>query len=255
MAGAITAPLPAVLRHVLSAGLGAALALLAARLFSSRKAANKIAFVERAETQKLRQPSASSRMLRRSSTPSEPLVPSRAKSESARTLRKSSLPTSTDESAAAPVVAPPAEKLVKQETSAAGDSDSDVRACDRAMLPAHPHRRPRICIVPPLRPRSVCSVCSFGHRQDDEKAAKVPRELLSPVPRNHLASIVVFGADGNLAQKKLLPTLYLLWRRKLLPRDVLIFGFARPSSAGGKFGSTDEFRNWLLTFLDVSAGG
>ena len=51
--------------------------------------------------------------------------------------------------------------------------------------------------------------------------------VVSPVSRHLLASIVVFGADGDLASKKILPTLFQLWRRKLLPRDVLIFGFAR----------------------------
>ena len=84
---------------------------------------------------------------------------------------------------------------------------------------------------------------------DDASVAKVPRELLSPVPRDQLTSIVVFGADGNLAQKKLLPTLYDLWRRRLLPRDVLVFGYARPAGGGGSLKDTEAFRSWLLGLL------
>ena len=82
------------------------------------------------------------------------------------------------------------------------------------------------------------------------RGPKIPRELLSPVPRNQLTSIVVFGADGNLARKKLLPTLFTLWRRRLLPRDVLVFGFARPAAAGGAMSTTDDFRRWLLPLLE-----
>jgi len=53
------------------------------------------------------------------------------------------------------------------------------------------------------------------------------RANISPVPPKLLASVVIFGADGDLSSKKILPTLFNLWRRRLLPRDVLVFGFAR----------------------------
>ena len=49
----------------------------------------------------------------------------------------------------------------------------------------------------------------------------------SPISKTMLTTICVFGADGNLASKKILPTLFQLWKRKLMPRDVLIFGYAR----------------------------
>ena len=50
------------------------------------------------------------------------------------------------------------------------------------------------------------------------------------------SSIVLFGADGNLATKKTFPTLFALWRKKLLPRDIVIVGYAREVM------STEEFR-------------
>ncbi len=53
------------------------------------------------------------------------------------------------------------------------------------------------------------------------------RKAISPIEKHLLASVVIFGADGNLSSKKILPTLFNLWRRKLVPRDILIFGYAR----------------------------
>ena len=39
--------------------------------------------------------------------------------------------------------------------------------------------------------------------------------------------LVIFGATGDLCKKKLIPALYELWQRKLLPEDILITGTAR----------------------------
>lgn len=109
-------------------------------------------------------------------------------------------------------------------------------------------RRPSIAKKPSMVKRETCGA---GDSDSDEEssAPKIPRELLSPVPRDQLTSIVVFGADGNLAKKKLLPTLYLLWRRRLLPRDCLVFGFARPKGGGGSLDDTISFRQWLIEVL------
>ena len=85
--------------------------------------------------------------------------------------------------------------------------------------------------------------------EDEDKEARLPRSLLSPVPSDQLTTIVVFGADGNLARLKLLPTLFELWRQSLLPADVLVVGFARPRSHGGKYDSTSEFRRALVEML------
>ena len=44
------------------------------------------------------------------------------------------------------------------------------------------------------------------------------RALFSPVSADLLATVVGLGADGDLASKKILPTIFNLWRRKLLPK-------------------------------------
>ena len=86
---------------------------------------------------------------------------------------------------------------------------------------------------------------------DEERQSSVlPRELLSPVPADQATTIIVFGVDGDLASKKLLPTLFHLWRRLLMPHDTIIMGYARPRGAGGRFLDTAEFRahvRFLLT--------
>lgn len=66
------------------------------------------------------------------------------------------------------------------------------------------------------------------------------RALFSPVSAELLASVVVLGADGDLARKKILPTLFNLWRRKLLPKDTIVFGYARKEM------TTDEFRRHVF---------
>ena len=39
--------------------------------------------------------------------------------------------------------------------------------------------------------------------------------------------IVIFGATGDLCKKKLIPALYELWKKELLPKDILIVGASR----------------------------
>ena len=39
--------------------------------------------------------------------------------------------------------------------------------------------------------------------------------------------IVIFGATGDLCKKKLIPALYKLWQKKLLPHNILIVGASR----------------------------
>ena len=50
-----------------------------------------------------------------------------------------------------------------------------------------------------------------------------------PRPDNHV--IVLFGATGDLARRKLLPGLFHLHAAGLLPKDYRIIGSARKSSA------------------------
>ena len=49
------------------------------------------------------------------------------------------------------------------------------------------------------------------------------------MPRKSIPSvlIVIFGASGDLARRKLLPALYHLWREEALPRSLRILGYAR----------------------------
>ena len=67
-----------------------------------------------------------------------------------------------------------------------------------------------------------------------------PIEHTSVKDEPQFSSIVLFGADGNLATKKTFPTLFALWRKKLLPRDIVIIGYAREVM------STEEFRKNIV---------
>ena len=84
------------------------------------------------------------------------------------------------------------------------------------------------------KPPSVPKSKSEDNSDSDEsksEAGDEARAHISPVPPGLLASVVVFGADGDLASKKILPTLFNLWRRKLVPRDLLVFGCAAPHTS------------------------
>ena len=39
--------------------------------------------------------------------------------------------------------------------------------------------------------------------------------------------IVIFGATGDLCKRKLIPALYQLWKKTLLPENILIVGASR----------------------------
>ena len=57
---------------------------------------------------------------------------------------------------------------------------------------------------------------------------------------------VVFGASGDLAKKKIYPTLWSLFKEKLMPNDTQIVGYARSKI------SVDEIRQKCQPFLKVS---
>ena len=40
-------------------------------------------------------------------------------------------------------------------------------------------------------------------------------------------SLVIFGATGDLCKRKLIPALHELWKKNLLPKDLLIVGASR----------------------------
>lgn len=48
------------------------------------------------------------------------------------------------------------------------------------------------------------------------------------------------GASGDLAKKKTYPALYALWKARLLPRETIIWGFARSPK------EDENFRNSFL---------
>lgn len=49
--------------------------------------------------------------------------------------------------------------------------------------------------------------------------------------------LVIFGASGDLTQRKLIPAIYNLWNKKLLPEKFMVIGVSRT------FYTSDEFRN------------
>ena len=53
--------------------------------------------------------------------------------------------------------------------------------------------------------------------------------------------LVIFGATGDLAQNKLIPSLFSLYKEKLLPEDFFIVGFSRREY------SNEEFHNYFQT--------
>ena len=62
--------------------------------------------------------------------------------------------------------------------------------------------------------------------------------------------IVIFGATGDLCKKKLIPALYKLWQKKLLPENILIVGASRRELSKEvwleKLGDyPQEFTTWL----------
>ncbi|GAC1637477.1 MAG: glucose-6-phosphate dehydrogenase [Chloroflexota bacterium] len=59
-------------------------------------------------------------------------------------------------------------------------------------------------------------------------------------------SLVIFGATGDLAHRKLIPALYSLCHDQLLPKKMMIVGFGRSER------SDDEFREGLRESLDES---
>ena len=79
-----------------------------------------------------------------------------------------------------------------------------------------------------------------------ERVKELEARLAPPEPRTatndqpQFSSIVLFGADGNLATKKTFPTLFALWRKKLLPRDIVIIGYAREAM------DTETFRKNIV---------
>ena len=48
-------------------------------------------------------------------------------------------------------------------------------------------------------------------------------------------NIIVVGASGDLARRKILPALFSLFAQRLLPAETRIFGFARSAMSEAEF--------------------
>ena len=62
--------------------------------------------------------------------------------------------------------------------------------------------------------------------------------------------IVIFGATGDLCKRKLIPALYELWKKDLLPKELLIVGASRREHTKESWLShlgdyPEEFCHWL----------
>src|ERR1700732_1128556 len=66
--------------------------------------------------------------------------------------------------------------------------------------------------------------------------AGAPRAML-PQP----CVLVIFGGDGDLAWRKLLPAVYNLNKDGQLPSHFAVVGFGLPSTRGGEGGAPDEY--------------
>ena len=63
---------------------------------------------------------------------------------------------------------------------------------------------------------------------DDEKVKMTITNQMTMTETEPLTKgIVIFGATGDLCKKKLIPALYKLWEKDLLPENFLITGCSR----------------------------
>ena len=72
--------------------------------------------------------------------------------------------------------------------------------------------------------------------------------MANPVYNGLLTTIVIFGASGDLTRRKLIPSLFNLFRKRRTPKKFRIVGF------GGTVFSSDQFREQLHTGVKEHAG-
>ena len=111
-------------------------------------------------------------------------------------------------------------------------TDSTQVEEEAAELPSEPdpaEPRPRDTAPPSRHPGAAPSA-----RDSDTNPLRDPRDRRLPrVPPP--CALVVFGVTGDLARKKLLPAIYDLANRGLLPADFVLLGFARRDWEDGDF--------------------
>ena len=87
---------------------------------------------------------------------------------------------------------------------------------------------------------------------DDLKVTRfitIRRTIMETEP--HTSGIVIFGATGDLCKRKLIPALYKLWQKKLLPDNFLITGCSRRSPSAKEWKtSLGEYPEDFLHHLD-----
>ena len=79
---------------------------------------------------------------------------------------------------------------------------------------------------------------SGGVEEEEAKATGKTRD-----DDGEMLSFVVFGASGDLAKKKIYPALFALYYEGRLPKNFMIYGYARSSM------TTEEFRNKIAESL------
>ena len=68
--------------------------------------------------------------------------------------------------------------------------------------------------------------------------------------------LVIFGATGDLCRRKLVPALFELWTKQLLPENLLIVGASRREMCPDEWKKSlgdypEEFTLWLDLFLAI----
>ena len=73
------------------------------------------------------------------------------------------------------------------------------------------------------------------------------QDKMSGVEPTHI--FVIFGASGDLAKKKIYPTLWMLFKNNLLPRYLIFVGYARSKLSIGDI--RERCKPWFLVSRQV----
>lgn len=74
-----------------------------------------------------------------------------------------------------------------------------------------------------------------------------PREMIFGdefKPKNNGLSVIIFGSSGDLAKRKLYPSLFLLFAQDMLPKSTSIIGYARTEM------TIDQYFEKLQPFME-----
>ena len=82
------------------------------------------------------------------------------------------------------------------------------------------------------------------------KMSTMNRMIMTEMEQPISKRLVIFGATGDLCKRKLIPSLYELWRKTLLPPGLLIVGASRREMCPDEWRKTlgdypEEFMDWL----------